>query len=252
MLKTSIYTAHFAVVSIYCVFFSSFRIDVTNRLTLMLETLFVILRILCVVVCTVFVKNFVSSLLGVEADNHVWEILLSKFTEYKTFHSMLYTCSAVFDFMSVQTWNDLFCSGLIPMTLACCIQSVLQWFRKAKDAVVNEKQVWRARKKTAKNGGVEEKEISDNDSGIENVEVKNGEEESDNKEVTKDAKSKKKTKDALLIFLSKLEIDPGVFYNISQMAVFGVLAAIVMRLKLLFVPHMSILSSLLMNFTSDR
>lgn len=51
--------------------------------------------------------------------------------------------------------------------------------------------------------------------------------------------------DHWLFYLKNMYVDPAIFYNISQMVVFGLMATLVMRLKLLFSTQMCIVSSLM-------
>ncbi|KAI6657389.1 hypothetical protein LOD99_137 [Oopsacas minuta] len=48
---------------------------------------------------TLLLKFVVSRLSGIQDDNHIFNILRSKFTDYKDFDTQLYTCAAEFDFI---------------------------------------------------------------------------------------------------------------------------------------------------------
>ncbi|VDO72117.1 unnamed protein product [Heligmosomoides polygyrus] len=76
--------------------------------------LYVSLTLLCFVIGTIAIKLGVSKLLQVEDDAHIFDILRSKFTDYATFHTRLYTCSAEFDFMPFETLQKLCDTWLIP------------------------------------------------------------------------------------------------------------------------------------------
>ncbi|PIO69285.1 hypothetical protein TELCIR_08896 [Teladorsagia circumcincta] len=83
-----------------------------GRITL--RPLYVALTSLCFVFGTLGIKLGVSKLLQVEDDAHIFDILRSKFTDYSTFHTRLYTCSKEFDFISLETLQKLFATWLIP------------------------------------------------------------------------------------------------------------------------------------------
>lgn len=159
---------------------------------------------------------------------------------------MLYTCSEVFDFMPLETWKTLFVNSLIPVTLLAIFNCVYFWYRSTKERI-------RQAESEKKDKSREDKAESDEDSGIENSETKNDDDKNKmaaDGDVLNGGKSEsfsKKEKDYLLVFLKNLQVDPGVFYNVSQMVVFGVMAALVMRLKLLFVPQMCLVSSLVLD-----
>lgn len=55
-------------------------------------------------------------------DAHIFHILLAKFTDYKDFHTMLYTCSKAFDFIEMETFFKLTLTLLLPTTLAVLIR----------------------------------------------------------------------------------------------------------------------------------
>ncbi|GIX79566.1 c-mannosyltransferase dpy-19 [Caerostris extrusa] len=48
---------------------------------------------------------------------HIWSILKSKFTSYKDFHTMLYTCAIEFDFLPIETITELIKT---PCFAYCC------------------------------------------------------------------------------------------------------------------------------------
>ncbi|XP_047518603.1 probable C-mannosyltransferase DPY19L1 [Pieris napi] len=229
MLKSSLYVCLFLVVSTYCLFFSGLRIKVKNRFDFLVESWLVILRVAIVICGSISLKKIISDFLEVEEDTHVWEILFSKFTDYKTFHTMMYTCSEVFDFLPLSSIINMTKTFLIPYVLFGVINAVYFWINKSKTENVHK-------------GIEEERLIDDEDSGIENNEANIRKEETDLDVLDKEKDNTEK--DNLIQFLSGLSVDAAVFYNISQMVVYGVMAALVMRLKLLFTTQMCLMSSL--------
>ncbi|XP_046975494.1 probable C-mannosyltransferase DPY19L1 [Vanessa cardui] len=227
MLKCSLYTTFLITISVYCLFLSYLRIKVQSHLDLLIETWLVILRILLVVCLSWYLKKLFSDYLEVEEDSHVWDILYSKFTDYKSFHTMIYTCSEVFDFLQVKSVVNMMRSLLIPLVLVSCVNVVRYWQRTARNSCAREMEgVCERDEKQGK--------IDDEDSGIEN-----------NTEVV--PKKEPAKIDPLLLYLRNLQVESAIFYNISQMVVYGVMAVLVMRLKLLFSTHMCLVSSLIFN-----
>ena len=51
---------------------------------------------------------------------HIGDILRSKFGDFKTFHTLLYTCAKEFDFLEYETYTKLTMTGLIPSMLVAC------------------------------------------------------------------------------------------------------------------------------------
>uniref|UniRef100_A0A8C7MKH1 Probable C-mannosyltransferase DPY19L1 n=1 Tax=Oncorhynchus kisutch TaxID=8019 RepID=A0A8C7MKH1_ONCKI len=60
---------------------------------------------------TVLLKFFMSFILGASNDAHIGNLIRSKLTNYKDFHTLMYTCAAEFDFMELEV-------GLISSVLA--------------------------------------------------------------------------------------------------------------------------------------
>lgn len=246
MLKTSIYTSFFVVVSIYCSFFSSLRIKVQNRYDLLVEMWLITLRITLAIAASFYIKNTISDFLKVEEDTHIWDILYSKFSDYKNFHTLLYTCSSVFDYLPFSTVRNVTKTFLLPFVLMCIGNVCCYWTAKA---------VGRIGKRAAAADARKTEKEEENDSGIEN----NAESRThcihgrkmlscnDLEVIAGKELKEKEERDVWIEFLSNLNIEPTIFFNISQMFVFGFMAFLVMRLKLLFVTQMCIVSSLIMN-----
>uniref|UniRef100_A0A3Q0TE32 Dpy-19-like 1, like (H. sapiens) n=1 Tax=Amphilophus citrinellus TaxID=61819 RepID=A0A3Q0TE32_AMPCI len=51
---------------------------------------------------TVLLKYVLSTVLGASDDAHISGLIKSKFTSYKDFHTLMYTCAAEFDFMELE------------------------------------------------------------------------------------------------------------------------------------------------------
>ncbi|XP_075989352.1 protein C-mannosyl-transferase DPY19L1 [Anticarsia gemmatalis] len=244
MLKSSLYASFFLIVSVYCLFFSSFRIKVQNRIDIFVEAWLVLLRIAIVIFASIYTKKLISNFLEVQEDSHIWDILYSKFTNFKSFHTMIYTCSEVFDFLPWSSVKKLLKSCLIPFALLSVVNMCTYWVSCS---------ISLCKKETA-TPTIEKENISDeSDSGIENSDTKLRKRKlvTDLDLIDRDLKSKidqgVENEDYWLLFLKNLRVDPGVFYSISQMVVFGIMALLVMRLKLLFVTQMCVVSGLMMN-----
>lgn len=59
------------------------------------------------------------SLLSFQA--HIGDILRSKFGDFKSFHTLLYTCAKEFDFLEWETYVKLTKTGLIPAMLVAVL-----------------------------------------------------------------------------------------------------------------------------------
>ncbi|XP_076460518.1 protein C-mannosyl-transferase DPY19L1-like [Babylonia areolata] len=73
------------------------------------------------VVGTLGSKVLISKLLHVTDDAHIGEILRSKFTDFKNFHTMLYTCAKEFDFLEAETYTKLTQSLLLPSAMVAVL-----------------------------------------------------------------------------------------------------------------------------------
>jgi len=119
----------------------------------------------------------------VQDDAHVFELLRSKFTEFRSFHTLLYTCAVEFDFLGWEMPGKISATLLLPSALlatALLLSSLLPflWHR------------WR---------------------GLEVLSTP----------------------------------DPAAVYALAQAAAYGVMAVLIMRLKLFLTPHLCLLTSLL-------
>lgn len=243
MLKTSLYTSFFAIISIYCLFFSTFRINIKNKLDFFVETWLVVLRLLLALTSSLYLKKVMCDFLEVQDDSHVWDILYSKVSDYKTFHTLIYTCSAVFDYLPLKSVQNMSKSMLIPFVLLICVNVVSYWFSSA---------ISKCKKEIDDLVKEEEEEGDDDDSGIENnSETMKNKPRKDVDVILSsfDGKMKKldEMKNVGMFLLKNMNIEPAIFYNLSQMFVFGVMAALVMRLKLLFSTQMCLVCSLIAN-----
>ncbi|KHJ86868.1 hypothetical protein OESDEN_13368 [Oesophagostomum dentatum] len=110
MLLTSLYTA-----SIIAALALVLLDPLLSKISL--RPLYVALSLICFVATTLGIKIGIAKLLRVDDDAHIFDILRSKFSNYSTFHTRLYTCSAEFDFISFETLQKLFNTWLIPCAL---------------------------------------------------------------------------------------------------------------------------------------
>ncbi|KAB5532799.1 hypothetical protein PHYPO_G00124360 [Pangasianodon hypophthalmus] len=66
---------------------------------------------------TVILKFLLALVLGASDDAHISSLIKSKFTSYKDFDTMMYTCAAEFDFMEVETVLRYVKTLLLPVNL---------------------------------------------------------------------------------------------------------------------------------------
>ncbi|XP_078591642.1 protein C-mannosyl-transferase DPY19L1-like [Branchiostoma floridae x Branchiostoma japonicum] len=153
-------------------------------------------------------KIVISKVLNVTDDAHIANILRSKFSDYRDFHTMLYTCAAEFDFMEVKTPIRLSETLLLPggmvvvamIIYKCLLPQAKKWF-----ALTQEKEPTENRRDPADS-------------------------ESESSEDSDEA-----------------PIDPSaaIVYHMLQLMAFFLLALIIMRLKLFFTPQLCLAVSLL-------
>ncbi|XP_076639114.1 protein C-mannosyl-transferase DPY19L1 isoform X1 [Colletes latitarsis] len=84
------------------------------------------LEIFFVIVCTKLLKSckFMS-----EHDEHVFNILKAKLTDYKDFHTMLYTCSAEFDFLQYRSYEAIIKTLLLSSAILAGMLALYFWYR---------------------------------------------------------------------------------------------------------------------------
>ncbi|XP_061574553.1 dpy-19-like 1, like isoform X2 [Cololabis saira] len=66
---------------------------------------------------TLLLKFMLSTVLGASDDAHISGLIKSKFTSYKDFHTLMYTCAAEFDFMEFETPVRYLKTLLLPVNL---------------------------------------------------------------------------------------------------------------------------------------
>uniref|UniRef100_H2MMI0 Dpy-19-like 1, like (H. sapiens) n=1 Tax=Oryzias latipes TaxID=8090 RepID=H2MMI0_ORYLA len=68
---------------------------------------------------TVLLKFVLSTILGASDDAHISGLIKSKFTSYKDFHTMMYTCAAEFDFIELEVMLVLFYNQIRAQMTGC-------------------------------------------------------------------------------------------------------------------------------------
>ncbi|XP_012530605.1 probable C-mannosyltransferase DPY19L1 isoform X2 [Monomorium pharaonis] len=89
----------------------------------------IILEIAITITLTKWIKSYV---LYSEDDAHVFNILKSKLTSYRDFHTMLYTCSAEFDFLQYKTYEAIIKTLLLPTAILVGMLALYYWYRNFK------------------------------------------------------------------------------------------------------------------------
>ncbi|XP_034030235.1 dpy-19-like 1, like [Thalassophryne amazonica] len=77
------------------------------------------------IVSTVLLKFLLSTVLGTSDDAHISGLIKSKFTSYKDFHTLMYTCAAEFDFMELETPVRYLKTLLLPINML--VVAVIAW-----------------------------------------------------------------------------------------------------------------------------
>lgn len=146
--------------------------------------------------------------------SHIFNLLRSKVTSYRDFHTMMYTCAAEFDFLSTGTIYRLSSTLLLPSVYAVllCIAFYAAGFGRAEDATIPA-----ITPKAKKSRNRKDQQGS-------------GPVTSSNPQDHQDRRSC---------------VDPAVLYNVLQLAAFILMAAMIMRLKLFMSPHLCIMAGLL-------
>ncbi|GAA6217224.1 probable C-mannosyltransferase DPY19L1 [Lates japonicus] len=85
---------------------------------------------------TILLKFMLSTVLGASDDAHISGLIKSKFTSYKDFHTLMYTCAAEFDFMELETPLRYLKTLLLPINIlvvaliaAKTIQDIVRFLR---------------------------------------------------------------------------------------------------------------------------
>ncbi|KAM6909612.1 dpy-19-like 1, like [Xenentodon cancila] len=78
---------------------------------------------------TVLLKFMLSTVLGASDDAHISGLIKSKFTSYKDFHTLMYTCAAEFDFMEFETPVRYLKTLLLPVNLLVVTVNAVRTFQ---------------------------------------------------------------------------------------------------------------------------
>ncbi|CAK9801429.1 C-mannosyltransferase dpy-19 [Anthophora plagiata] len=104
---------------------SCYMVELSHVVGTKLQTL---LEIILTIVCTKYLKSIRSS----DDDAHVYNLLKSKLTGYKDFHTMLYTCSPEFDFLQYRSYEAIIKTLLLPCAILAGMLAVYFWYRNYK------------------------------------------------------------------------------------------------------------------------
>lgn len=87
------------------------------------------IEIISTIVSTIMTKSYIMKS---EDDNHIFDLLKSKITNYKNFHTMLYTCSIEFDFLQYETYKTIIMTALLPTVILAGVITIYYWYRNFK------------------------------------------------------------------------------------------------------------------------
>jgi len=92
---------------------------ILNKITF--RPLYIILHLVLYAAVIMSTKYVMSVAFDIRDDDHVFDILKSKFTDFANFHTQLYTCAVEFDFLPFEYVKKLSMTGLIPFAAASVI-----------------------------------------------------------------------------------------------------------------------------------
>ena len=143
-----------------------------------------VLQVLAFLALTVLAKIAIARAFLVTDDAHVFDLLKSKFTDFSSFHTLLYTCAVEFDFLGWEMPWKVTLSLLLPSATLASLALVASLAAG----------LW------ARHRGRPEQ---------------------------------------------LRQVDPAALYNLLQCLAYGLMAVLIMRLKLFLTPHLCLLTSLL-------
>uniref|UniRef100_A0A8C2EEY6 Dpy-19-like 1, like (H. sapiens) n=1 Tax=Cyprinus carpio TaxID=7962 RepID=A0A8C2EEY6_CYPCA len=85
---------------------------------------YLVMQCLAWVVSTVILKFMLSVIFGASDDAHISSLIKSKFTSYKDFDTMMYTCAAEFDFIETETLIRYIKTMLLPINVCSLLTAV--------------------------------------------------------------------------------------------------------------------------------
>lgn len=108
-----------------CLLFCSLMISFVSNAFKILR-----LQMLLEAVSTIFGACMIKTMIfDSQDDSHIFDILKSKLTAYQNFHTLLYTCSAVFDFLDVEYFKSTTKTLLLPSAIFAGISTLNYWYR---------------------------------------------------------------------------------------------------------------------------
>ncbi|XP_037078366.1 probable C-mannosyltransferase DPY19L1 [Pollicipes pollicipes] len=183
------------------------------------------------IVGTVGLRLELTHLLGVHDDNHVWNILRSKLGKYRDFDTLLYTCAPEFDWLQPATVSQLSSTLLLPCALLGAALAISLWLAGGPRPEPGR------RPAAAASSSDEEPQAS--------------RPRPRRRRLTSGAGEAASRPGALLAWAlavrTRLRQDLDVVYSLLQLAVFAVMATLVMRLKLFFTPMLCVAAALLVS-----
>ncbi|RDD40199.1 putative C-mannosyltransferase DPY19L1 [Trichoplax sp. H2] len=132
MLLTSYYTSGLITVSLMLLI--SRIVSFTSS-----KVIIVVTKIVALLGGTIGIKFILNVILAVKDDEHIGNLLRSKFSDYKNFDTMLYTCAAEFDFMAMDIYIKLSKTLVLPLACLCVIIITFQVIIKLYYSVYKEK-----------------------------------------------------------------------------------------------------------------
>lgn len=202
MLLTSFYACGIMVILGMILFVPSFSMNHNEGLKLKS----MIFHAILIVSGTLILRLAISTLIGSKSDAHIFNLLKSKLTSYRDFHTLLYICAAEFDFLSTTTLYQLSSTLLLPSVYMSLGLVALYAMGLLENVPVPKRHVAPSKK-------------------------------------TREPRKEKEVKKEVVSELRK--VDPAVLYNVLQLAAFVIMTSLFMRLKLFMSPHLCLTAALL-------